>query len=59
MVHTVQCNLAGKHNAEVSWGRIVEVYLNNRHSFAALAGVSEGPAENDTPPAVQPMVQVL
>ena len=58
MLHAVQCNLMGKHNAEVSWERIVEVCLNNRHSFAALAGVSEGPAENDAPPVVQPMVQV-
>ena len=56
MVHAVQCNLMGKHNAEVSWERIVEVCLNNRHSFAALAGVSEGPVENDIPPLAQPVV---
>ena len=56
MVHAVQCNLMGKHNAEVSWERIVEVCLNNQHSFAVLAGVSEGPVENDAPPLAQPMV---
>ena len=55
MVHAVQCNLMGKHNAEVSWERIVEVCLNNRYSFAALAGMSEGPVEKDAPPPAQPM----
>ena len=55
MVHVVQCNLMGKQNAEVSWECIMEVCLNNRRSFAALAGVSEGPVENDAPPLAQPM----
>ena len=40
-VHAVQCSLAGKQHADVSWARIVEVCASVRHSFAALAGFTE------------------
>ena len=45
-VHTVQCSLARKQQANISWAWIVEVCASVRHSFAALAGITE-----DTAPA--------
>ena len=42
----VQCSLAGKQHTDIIWVRIVEVCASVRHSFAALAGITE-----DTAPA--------
>ena len=55
-VHVVQCSLARKQHANISWVQIVEVCASVRHSFAALAGITEdmAPATGyQATPAVQ------